>query len=152
MLKMSELRPWVIPGLIRNAMPKVNKTGNRDIIAKAILEVREQTWENIRMVSTKNKKQLCRKREFVLTRHLLFFFLARYTPMTLKDIGEWVSPRNPMDHSTVIHGCETIQNLMFSDEQVSFLVRLIEAKIAENTNGLTLNDLRKLNKINTKST
>jgi hypothetical protein len=54
-----------------------------------------------------------RKREVVMGRYMIMTILKEFTEASLKTIGEHLGGR---DHSTVIHGLETLEDLMFTDK------------------------------------
>ncbi|NCX96696.1 MAG: chromosomal replication initiator protein DnaA [Chitinophagia bacterium] len=53
-----------------------------------------------------------RKREIVLARQITMYLAKKYTKNSLKSIGEHFGG---FDHTTVIHSCQTVENLMDSD-------------------------------------
>jgi chromosomal replication initiator protein len=59
-------------------------------------------------------KEATRKRHIVQARQLSMFFAKEYTNSSLKAIGSHFGGR---DHSTVIHSCQAVRNLMDTDEQ-----------------------------------
>lgn len=77
-------------------------------------------------VEVKDVKKKWRKREVVEARQLCMWFLRKKTHLTHKSIGELFSHR---DHTTVIHSCQTVQNLVFSDpsykKQFDYLSKII---------------------------
>jgi Bacterial dnaA protein helix-turn-helix len=66
-----------------------------------------------------------RKHEVVITRFLASLVLWRYTNMTLKSIGVTVGGK---DHTTVIHGMDTIKDLFDTNdsEMVGFVTPFLE--------------------------
>lgn len=61
----------------------------------------------------------CRMREIVLARQLNYYFIHKYTNLSLKSIGLIFTCQ---DHSTVIHGRDTINDLCDSDKSVKSMV------------------------------
>ncbi len=57
-----------------------------------------------------------RKREMVLSRYYTMSLLCKYTKMSLEKIGEIWS--KPVDHSTVIHACRTIDDYLETDSKI----------------------------------
>lgn len=53
-----------------------------------------------------------RKREIVQARQITMYLAKKYTKSSLKAIGEHFSGK---DHTTVIHSCQTVENLMDTD-------------------------------------
>lgn len=53
-----------------------------------------------------------RKREIVQARQIAMYLAKKFTKSSLKSIGEHFSGK---DHTTVIHSCQTVENLMDTD-------------------------------------
>lgn len=64
-----------------------------------------------------------RKREVTQPRQISMFFAKQFTNLPLTKIGEAFGGR---DHSTVIHSCTVVQNLMDTDEEYKYHVEEIE--------------------------
>ena len=75
-------------------------------------------------------KAKTRKREVVQARQLSMFLAKHHTKNSLKSIGQFFGGR---DHSTVIHSCQAIQNLMDTDKKFKKSVEDIEKKIKMST-------------------
>lgn len=71
-------------------------------------------------------KGVCRKRELVWCRHVFFYFCHQYTSMTKVQIGEFMGGR---DHTTVIHGEKTVQDILDTDASKIKELREIEYMI-----------------------
>lgn len=71
-----------------------------------------------------------KKAEIALSRILLMYF-ARLEGHTFKSIGRYCGGR---DHSTVIHACDTIEDLLDVDKDMRKYVKLIETKLAHSNN------------------
>jgi len=67
-----------------------------------------------------------RKRNIVQSRQVSMYFAKQFTEYSLKAIGKNFGNR---DHSTVIHSCQTVQNLLDIDENFQKEIREIEKKI-----------------------
>lgn len=67
-----------------------------------------------------------RKRQVVIARQLSMFLTKKLTGKSLKAIGENFGGR---DHSTVIHSCKTVQDLMETDAILKDTVAELEKKI-----------------------
>lgn len=69
-----------------------------------------------------------RKREAVQARQITMFLAKQLTKNTLKTIGEYFGGR---DHTTVIHSCQTVKDLMDTDatyrEQVHHMTETLSA-------------------------
>ena len=70
-------------------------------IESVVCEYMGETPEGLKVKS--------RKRNLVLCRHVSFFLLRRHTRLTLKQIARYYGL---LDHSTVIHGINTLGDLM----------------------------------------
>jgi chromosomal replication initiation ATPase DnaA len=53
----------------------------------------------------------CRKRNIVILRFAFFKLARTYSSLTYDDIGSLFSCK--FDHSTIIHGCETIDSIQY---------------------------------------
>lgn len=72
-----------------------------------------------------------RKRELVVARHLISYFGVSVTTQTLSSIGAQMNK----DHTTIIHGRETIKDLLeIGDEVVCSAVAQINRKLQEMNN------------------
>ncbi len=67
-----------------------------------------------------------RKQEIVFARQLCMYFSKELTKMSLKNIGLHFGGR---DHSTVIHACTTIEDLIGKDKSIKETVDTIKSKI-----------------------
>ena len=67
-----------------------------------------------------------RKREVVVARQVSMFLAKKLTSQSLKAIGERFGGR---DHSTVIYSCNTVQDLMDTDNEFKTSVLELEKKI-----------------------
>ncbi len=70
-----------------------------------------------------------RKREIVQARQLAMYFAKKYTENSLKGIGNAFGGR---DHSTVIHACQTVQNLTETDKEFQQNVAEVERQLKMN--------------------
>lgn len=68
----------------------------------------------------------CRSVDFVYARYLCMFFCRRYSRLSLKQVGLKIGGK---DHTTVIHGCASLKELIQTDEQVKTDVENINSKI-----------------------
>lgn len=80
---------------------------------------KEITIENIQKmvceyfgVPLEKLQQKTRKREIVQARQITMFLAKSFTKNSLKTIGEYFGGR---DHTTVIHSCQTVKDLMDTD-------------------------------------
>jgi chromosomal replication initiator protein len=75
-------------------------------------------------------KSKTRKREIVQARQIAMYFAKDLTKASLKNIGMHFGGR---DHSTVIHACQTVNDLMDTDKKFRYDVDEIEKRIKINT-------------------
>jgi chromosomal replication initiator protein len=68
----------------------------------------------------------CRKRKFVLPRHLICNLAKKKTRLTFKQIGLIVGG---IDHSSAMHANKAIKNLIFTDKEFEKEYKLIEDKL-----------------------
>lgn len=117
---------YAYPGMKDTELPSEKKTliGCRmrdkspEVIIKKICEFYGQ--EEKKVLSVK------RKREFVWCRHVFFYFCNIYTHMTKVQIGKFMGGR---DHTTVIHGQQTVQDILDTDPAKVKELREIEYMI-----------------------
>lgn len=77
-------------------------------------------------------KTRSRKREIVYPRQVMMYFLKSYTGLKLKEITSMFresDKQKPMDHTSVIHSCHAITDLMFSDPGVRKQIEIISGII-----------------------
>jgi|SRR6478752_2867138 len=75
-----------------------------------------------------NEQQLkgsCRDKELVHARHLIFYFLRKYTSISLKRAGQLFN----RDHTTVIHGLDKLSDLMDTEPEVKAEVEMLGSMI-----------------------
>lgn len=65
-------------------------------------------------IPTERLKQQTRAREVVQARQIAMYLAKTFTLESLKAIGQFFGGR---DHTTVIHSCQTVRDLMFSDHE-----------------------------------
>jgi chromosomal replication initiator protein len=82
---------------------------------------------NIPVEAVKSKT---RKREIVQARQIAMYFTKDLTKSSLKNIGIFFGGR---DHSTVIHACQTVNDLIETDKKFRHDVEEIEKRIKINT-------------------
>lgn len=78
-----------------------------------------------------------RKRRLVYIRHVLYHLIRKFTTKPLERIGKFKDNRN---HATVLHGVNTISNLMDVDKKVKEEVEYLESKcdLIKNSKSKTL--------------
>ncbi len=67
-----------------------------------------------------------RKRKIVQARQIAMYLCKKFTDHSLKEIGKAFGGR---DHSTVIHSCQTITNLMDTDRDIQDTVMSIQRQL-----------------------
>jgi chromosomal replication initiator protein len=70
-------------------------------------------------------KSTSRVKEFTHARYVIFYFLRKFANMTLKSAGLLFN----RDHTTVIHGLETLQNIIDTEPAVKEEIELLETII-----------------------
>ena len=107
--------------IIKNFVKSVSREVSIDYIQKTVCEYFEVPLEKL--------KEKTRKRAIVQARQLSMFLAKNYTKNSLKVIGKHFGGR---DHSTVIHSCQAIQNLLDTDPDFKDNVEDIQKKIQMN--------------------
>ena len=67
-----------------------------------------------------------RKREVVQARQITMYLAKKFTKSSLKNIGEHFGG---FDHTTVIHSCQTVENLMDTDSEYKESVLELQQKV-----------------------
>lgn len=67
-----------------------------------------------------------RRREVVQARQITMYLAKKFTKSSLKNIGQHFGG---FDHTTVIHSCQTVENLMDTDERYKQQVQEIQHKL-----------------------
>jgi chromosomal replication initiator protein len=71
-----------------------------------------------------------RKREVVQARQISMYLAKKFTKQSLKSIGDSFGGR---DHSTVIHSCQAVEDLMDTDRRFRGQLDEIQKKIKIST-------------------
>jgi chromosomal replication initiation ATPase DnaA len=112
---------------------------NREVIKTEIESTENQTLKAIAEICCMNAgitlgdfRKVNRGRQIVKTRHQYMFLSKKYSPdTTLNEIAAFIRPE--LDHSTVIHGIQSIKDLMETSLQemreIEFLSDRIEDKL-----------------------
>jgi chromosomal replication initiator protein len=108
--------------IIKNFVKNITKEISIDTIQKIVSEYFGLTQDKL--------KEKSRKREIVQARQLSMHFAKTYTKSSLKQIGKYFGGK---DHSTVIHSCQTVRDLMDVDDTFKGYVDDINKKIKLNT-------------------
>ena len=108
--------------IVKNFVSNISREISIDYIQKAVCEFFSVPIDLL--------KAKTRKREVVQARQLSMFLAKNHTKNSLKSIGQFFGGR---DHSTVIHSCQAVQNLIDTDIQFKKSVDDIEKKIKLST-------------------
>jgi chromosomal replication initiator protein len=90
--------------VLRNFVKSSSKEITIDTIQKMVCDYFEVPYEKL--------LQKTRKREIVQARQITMYLAKAFTKNSLKSIGEHFGGR---DHTTVIHSCQTVKDLMDTD-------------------------------------
>jgi chromosomal replication initiator protein len=104
--------------IIKNFVKSISREVSIDYIQKVVCEYFS--------IQNDKLKEKTRKRSVVQARQLSMFLAKMYTKNSLKVIGKYFGGR---DHSTVIHSCQAVQNLMDTDDIFKDNVSDIQKKI-----------------------
>ena len=104
--------------IIKNFVKSVSREVSIDYIQKTVCEYFD--------ISIEKLKEKTRKRSIVQARQLSMYLAKNYTKNSLKVIGKHFGGR---DHSTVIHSCQAVQNLLDTDPEFKDNVDDIQKKI-----------------------
>jgi chromosomal replication initiator protein len=104
--------------IIKNFVKSISREVSIDFIQKTVCEYFEVPVEKL--------KEKTRKRQIVQARQLSMYLAKYFTKNSLKVIGRHFGGR---DHSTVIHSCQAVQNLIDTDGKFKESVAEIQKKI-----------------------
>ncbi len=104
--------------VLRNFIKTSNKEITIDSIQKMVCEYFDVSYDKL-LAKT-------RKREIVQARQITMFLAKSFTKNSLKTIGEHFGGR---DHTTVIHSCQTVKDLMDTDSSFRESVVDIQQKV-----------------------
>lgn len=109
--------------IVKNFVKNMSREVSIDFIQKSVCDYFEVPVDKLR--------EKTRKRAIVQARQLSMYLSKNFTKNSLKSIGKHFGGR---DHSTVIHSCQAIQNLMDTDtkfkESVEELTKKIQLSIS----------------------
>jgi chromosomal replication initiator protein len=105
--------------IVKNFVKSVSREVSIEFIQKSVCDFYQIPYEKL--------KEQTRKRHVVQARQLSMFLSKSFTKNSLKAIGKHFGGR---DHSTVIHSCQAVQNLIDTDAQFKEEVKEIEKKIS----------------------
>ena len=104
--------------IIKNFVKTISREVSIEFIQKAVCEFFSVAPEKL--------KEKTRKRAIVQARQLSMYLAKNYTKNSLKVIGRHFGGR---DHSTVIHSCQAVKDMMDTDKEFKESVQEIEKKI-----------------------
>jgi chromosomal replication initiator protein len=112
--------------LAKNMIKNFIKNASREISIEYIQKLVSEFYS----LSVDLLKSKTRKREIVQARQISMYFSKQLTKSSLKNIGMHFGGR---DHSTVIHACQTVNDLMDTDKKFKRDVEEISKRIKINT-------------------
>src|SRR5665213_381113 len=104
--------------VLRNFIKSSSKEITIDTIQKMVCDYFDVPYEKL--------LQKTRKREIVQARQISMFLAKAFTKNSLKTIGEHFGGR---DHTTVIHSCQTVKDLMDTDTLFKESVLELQQKV-----------------------
>ncbi len=104
--------------IVKNFVKTISREVSIDYIQKAVCEYFS--------VSPDKLKEKTRKRSVVQARQLSMYLAKNFTKNSLKVIGRHFGGR---DHSTVIHSCQAVKDMMDTDKEFRESVSELEKKI-----------------------
>ena len=104
--------------VLRNFVKSSTKEITIDTIQKMVCDYFEVPYDKL--------LQKTRKREIVQARQITMYLAKAFTKNSLKSIGEHFGGR---DHTTVIHSCQTVKDLMDTDDSFRDNVMELHQKV-----------------------
>ena len=104
--------------VLRNFIKTSSKEITIDTIQKMVCEFFDLPYDRL--------LQKTRKREIVQARQITMYLAKIFTKNSLKTIGEHFGGR---DHTTVIHSCQTVKDLMDTDSMFRESVMELQQKV-----------------------
>ncbi|RYZ61195.1 MAG: chromosomal replication initiator protein DnaA [Chitinophagaceae bacterium] len=104
--------------VLRNFVKTASKEITIETIQKMVCEYYEVAYDKL--------LQKTRKREIVQARQITMYLAKAFTKNSLKTIGEHFGGR---DHTTVIHSCQTVKDLMDTDPSFRDSVMELQQKV-----------------------
>lgn len=108
--------------LAKKVLKNFVKTSSKEITIDAIQKMVCDYFD----VSYEKLLQKTRKREIVQARQITMYLAKTFTKNSLKTIGEHFGGR---DHTTVIHSCQTVKDLMDTDSLFKESVMELQQKV-----------------------
>lgn len=104
--------------VLRNIVKTSSKEITIDNIQKMVCDYYEISYDKL--------QDKTRKREIVQARQISMFLAKQFTKNSLKTIGDHFGGR---DHTTVIHSCQTVKDLMDTDTLIREQVKELQQKV-----------------------
>jgi chromosomal replication initiator protein len=104
--------------VLRNIVKTSSKEITIDTIQKMVCDFYEIPYDKLQAKT--------RKREIVQARQISMFLAKQFTKNSLKNIGDHFGGR---DHTTVIHSCQTVKDLMDTDAMIRDQVKELQQKV-----------------------
>lgn len=99
------ISPYILPGMTH---------GSIHVEYKKDIEHYMEIVSNEYGVTPEEMKSHRRFRNITVSRQVCMYLIRKFTQQSLKDIGAAFGGR---DHTTVIHACHTVQDLLDTDEE-----------------------------------
>jgi chromosomal replication initiator protein len=104
--------------VLRNIVKTSSKEITIDTIQKMVCDYYDISYDKLQAKT--------RKREIVQARQISMFLAKQFTKNSLKTIGDHFGGR---DHTTVIHSCQTVKDLMDTDTMIREQVKELQQKV-----------------------
>lgn len=109
---------FTFPGIRSNLFDIATSERKRDMIVGAVCDYFGVDKEYIKIDK--------RTRDRVEPRMICMYLLRKHTNMSLKAIGDYFRGK---DHTTVLHACNTVRDLMQTEPKFKRSVQLIEERL-----------------------
>lgn len=117
------MNPYIFPLLKKRTQLQVavnfNPQSKVAIIINIVCGAMQTDWKTVNVRS--------RKRELVMPRHAIAYFLRWYSKTPLKKIGDIFE--GGRDHSSIIHSCQVWQDMIETDKTYAAQHEQIKLKI-----------------------
>lgn len=97
-----------------NLAKQIVKSFNNNVTKDLSIAFIQKTVGDYYTISEEQLKGKSRKREIVQARQVAMYFVKQFTDFSLKHIGQQFGNR---DHSTVIHSCQVVSDIMDTDPE-----------------------------------
>ena len=114
-----------IPTVYNGVAPFSQTAEKPDISAETITNIVAVSLD----ISLSDMRSKTRKRPVVEARQIAMYLIRKHTDISLKQTGALFGKR---DHSTVIHSCQTVEDLMQTNKVFKSVISKLNRKIYEN--------------------